>query len=433
MFELDLLAPGAQARRYRHDSGMADAGDGAQAGQQLIVESLARVGVLVARIGQIDAPGHQLLRRNPGIDGEIVEQAVDKDTGSGEEHEREGELRHDKHRGEPSFAMMTHAARAFLENLVDIGPGRAEGRHYAEEKAADDAQRGKVAEHRVVHGEVNPGGPHALRGKVEPVHAECGQAHSEQAAESAEQHALDQQLADYPPAGSTQGGADGHLAPAEQCPAQHHVGHVGAGDDENKSHRGQHEQEDYADAAAVIALMKGLNGGGNVLVDSGILLRKTAGNAVQFTRSLLQADAALEDAVRRDAAIVALGKLGRGRQRHVDIDAGGEFEAHGHDAHDGGGLAVDAHMAADHVPRTAVAVLPHAVAEDQHGRGAGLVVGGHKRAPQDGPGVQHGEDAGRGAQQMIALRGKVVLADDAAVILPALEGFEGGRLRAKIL
>ena len=140
----------------------------------------------------------------------------------------------------------------------------------------------------------------------------------------------------------------------------------------------------------------------------------------------------LEQAEDLELAVVALQGVGGGGERHPEVYGGGEHEAAGHDADDGGGFLVDADLAADDRRRAGVAILPDGVADHEDGRGAGQGVGGQEVAAKDGVDVQHGENAGGGALEVIGLGRIAGLAENAFLIGGAFEGGEGAGLGAVV-
>ena len=119
------------------------------------------------------------------------------------------------------------------------------------------------------------------------MHAELGKTEAQEAAEGAEQQAFDEELADDAPAGCAECCADGDFALASKGTAEHHVRDIGAGDEQDKTHGGEHEQEDDADAAAIKALLKCEDTDTEVLV-GGILAREAQGDAIQFKGGLAE-------------------------------------------------------------------------------------------------------------------------------------------------
>jgi hypothetical protein len=161
---------------------------------------------------------------------------VHEDAGAGEQHEGERELEDDQSGGKPASAVTADGARAVLQDLVQVGARSAQGRRDAKGQAAEDAERGEVAEDGVVHGELHPiGFADVCGGEREPANAKDAEGKTESAAKHAERDTLDEQLADDAPAGGAECGADGHLTLAADGAAEHHVGDVGAGDEEDES------------------------------------------------------------------------------------------------------------------------------------------------------------------------------------------------------
>ena len=89
MFQLDLLPVCAQSRPIRSNYGVRHPGQFAQARQELIVKTLARIGIFVAGVGQLQRCHRQVRRWDKEIDRETVQQRSDKNAGSGEQHQRQ--------------------------------------------------------------------------------------------------------------------------------------------------------------------------------------------------------------------------------------------------------------------------------------------------------------------------------------------------------
>src|SRR6202008_1683315 len=100
---------------------------------------------------------------------------------------------------------------------------------------------------------------------------------AEYAAYRAKKHAFDQKLANDTPARGSKCCANRHFALTADGAAQHHVGDIGAGDEQNEADGSQHEQEDHAYIAAVVVLMEGFDDDADVLVRVGILNGEAAG------------------------------------------------------------------------------------------------------------------------------------------------------------
>jgi hypothetical protein len=178
--------------------------------------------------------------------------------------------------------------------------------------------------------------------------------------------------------------------------------------------------------------MEGHDVGGGVLVGVGVLRGEAVGDAGDFSVSGLDFDAGAENAEDLELAVVALHVVGRGGEGHPEVDSGGEHEAFGHDTDDGGGLLVDTDLAADDGERAGVALLPDGVADHEDGRGAGLSVGWGEVAAEDRVHVEHGEDAGGSALEMVGLGRNAGLAEDALLIGACFEGLEGMGLSAVV-
>ena len=119
------------------------------------------------------------------------------------------------------------------------------------------------------------------------MHAERGEPQAEQAAQTAEKQAFDEKLADDSPARCAQRGADGHFALAAESAAQHHVGDIGAGNDQHEPDRGKHQQKDDTDAAAVKAFMECRTLAPMSLSTVGVLAGEASGDTVELGAGVL--------------------------------------------------------------------------------------------------------------------------------------------------
>ena len=176
---------------------------GPELGQEFFVELPAGLGFFVALVpalGQLDAGGENVLRTHKGVERLRGEEAADHQARAGEEHDGQRELKNDERAGQPA-AVAAAAGRTVLHRGVEVHARGAQGGHEAEEDAAQDRQRGEVAEGHPVHLEEDPVGfAYIADRKVEGVDPEGRQPEAEQPAERAEQHALDEELADDLPA-----------------------------------------------------------------------------------------------------------------------------------------------------------------------------------------------------------------------------------------
>ena len=131
-------------------------------------------------------------------------------------------------------------------------------------------KRSEISKDGVINRELYPIWlAYVFSGKSEPVHSHRGKAKSKNATKYAEQYALDKQLSNHPPTRRAEGRANGHLPLPSQRPAQHHIGHIGAGNQKYKAHCGKHQQEDEPNISAVIVLMKSFGDDGRSLSVAG--------------------------------------------------------------------------------------------------------------------------------------------------------------------
>jgi hypothetical protein len=111
-------------------------------------------------------------------------------------------------------------------------------------------------------------------------------------------------------------------------------------------------------------------------------------------------------------------------QRHPQIGVERKLEAERHHADDGGRLSIDAHGAADHGWRSAIAVLPSGVSEQHHAGRARLSVGGGEGAAPDRRDVQQVEQAGSHALHRKRLRREVLIDEPRLVGISSLQSLE---------
>ena len=98
VLDLDLALCRSHSGRVRCDGHMGHARKRPQTRQQLIIETLPRISVLIAIFRKIDARGHQLICGYRPIGGKAQDQTVNEDSGSAQQHEREGELKNNQRR-----------------------------------------------------------------------------------------------------------------------------------------------------------------------------------------------------------------------------------------------------------------------------------------------------------------------------------------------
>ena len=218
-----------------------DAGFGAEAvegvqegalglGRRRVAEGVIELGnVLALRLeAQLGAAGGQ--------------RAAHKQGGAEEQHEREGNLRHDQQvaAGEEAVeaAVGVGVGALLLEGAHEVGLGGAQGRPHGEEHGGHEAEAEGGEEHggarRRVDGEREVHrAEKGLQGIQQQVVAPKGDEQAERAAGEREQEALDDQLADDAAARGAEREADGDLARAGGAAGEEHVGEIEAGDEQD--------------------------------------------------------------------------------------------------------------------------------------------------------------------------------------------------------
>lgn len=353
------------------------------------------------------------------------EEAADHHAGAGEKDDRERELKDHESACEASALVRTGGRRAVLEGGVEIDAGGAEGGDEAEEEAAGDRDGGEVGEDGVVDFEKDPVGLADIAcGEVEGVDADGGEAETEEAAEAAKENAFDEELTDKLEAGGADGGTDGDVAGAGDGAGEHHVGDVGAGDEQHEEDGAEHHQENRANLVAVVGLVKRANERGEILVGDGEFGGEAAGDDGEVGAGLLEGDARAEKAEELERAVVAFFEFRGGREGEPKVFVGREAETGGHDADDGGGGAVEADGAADDVGGAGVAGLPDGVAEEDDDGRAGTGIVGGEIASKDRRGFEQVEEAGRDLHRAIALGWDGGLVDDGFHLARGFKAFE---------
>ncbi len=216
-----------------------------------------------------------------------------------------------------------------------------------------------------------------LGGGVEEPDTDGRQAKPHETADDRQQRALDQQLADDAPARRAQRDADGHFARAAGRSREQQVRDVGAGDQEYEADRAHQRQEHQLDRPAVHAIVERHDARADVLVGIGIIASQFSRDGVHLCLRLRHRDAVAqpaEDIQGRAGIALLFQELRRVRERHPQVGAGGKLEAFRHHADHRCWQLVDLDGAAENGRITAVAVLPHAVSQDDHGRRARPIV-----------------------------------------------------------
>ena len=114
-----------------------DARQRADAIQQLLVE-LLRADRRVTAEGRRDVERDEVVRLQTQIEQAQVPEAADEEAGAYQQHDRDGDLRHDEPLAQPHAARPAHdGADLILERRRQIRSGRAKRRHQAEHEARD--------------------------------------------------------------------------------------------------------------------------------------------------------------------------------------------------------------------------------------------------------------------------------------------------------
>ena len=281
---------------------------------------------------------------------------MDKEHGTGQEDEGEGELADDQHLPETVLRTVAgRAARPAFKRIVDRHAGGHPGRGDAKEKTRDQRSAEGEEQESPIEGEVefeSAGGE--LPGH--PVVGPDGNQNAEAAASGREETALGEKRLDQLGAGGAQRAADGEFTRPGDGPREQQVRQVRTGDQQHEAGQADEQEDDLLAGA--------LEGGGKrhgaqrvVLVFFRIAFGETGGDRGEPGRGLgggYPLTIASDDIV--GVILPAAEFLRRQGERPVDFGrVEGSWIAgrrRGH-ANDLVRLAVQPHGAADHAPVTA--------------------------------------------------------------------------------
>jgi hypothetical protein len=286
-------------------------------------------------------------------------------------------------------------------------------REEAEQDAGHEGRRQREGEDDGVEADlVQARQVRRLQGHEQPEEA-VSEAEAEDAAEQAQRHALQQQLARDPSASGAERHAHGELLLPPLHAHQQEVRHVRAGDEQHEADRAHQHPEHVADVAHEV-LLEGPQAGGDVRVLEQLLaVPGRGGEALEGDgkqprhvrvrlgdrRSRLETrDRLVAEVAEEDLGPVELeGEIELGL--HVE-----EAERAGHHPDDLVSLAVDDEPPADRPGIAAQPRLPVRVAQDDGGWAPRLVVLGRERPAQERGHAEQREDAVRDAKDRHALR-----------------------------
>ena len=170
-------------------------------------------------------------------------QAAREESGADQRHQREGHLRHHQHgAGMPGAVESRRRAGSFLEIGGQIGPGRSQGRHQAEQHSGGN--RDARGEHQHLRIQLQTEARMVEKGRTQrpqQVARPASQKQAGGAAPNCQQKTLRQHLADQPAATRAHRQPDRDLPMPPGGPRQQQVGHIGARDQQHQGgNRHQH-------------------------------------------------------------------------------------------------------------------------------------------------------------------------------------------------
>ena len=309
------------------------------------------------------------LRLEAWIDTQHLEKTADRQAGSCEQDHRERNLGYDKpaaHRA-PAHAA-GGAPSAVFQRAHQVGTRRTQSRCQAEQDTGEhrDAERkqkypavdrdASFVGHIVGRDERDdePRGPH-------------GEQHAERSSHYRQQHALREELAHEPAPASADGQAHGNFTGAPGGPGQLQIGHVDAGDEQQKPDGREQQMQAVGHLAAGRSDVHIVEQHRAQLAFR-IVVRAFRGQLdVELVQLLLCGvlrDAGREPHDDRDAA----GVLQIGAERQPERLVCKPAETRRHDADDGARHIVQRDGVADRVRIAREEALPEPIAEHNHGR-----------------------------------------------------------------
>ena len=308
--------------------------------------------------------------RNPGIHPRQPIEAARRETGAGQQHQRERDLRRDQHAAEtaPPARGSAVAAHVFQED-GEVGTRRHDRRGETEDEPRDERQPETEEQNADVH--LHGAGARQIGGRDGHQRPDAPRAEQQPggAAGQREHHAFRQQLAHQAPAPGAEGGAHRDFARSRRRAREQQVRDVDARDQQHEADRAEqdperpliglrHRVQQRLHADRIAGDPRG-KAAGDVLLDPiEVLLR------LRDRHTVAQPGHGAD--VVRAALVVGVGLL-RERERHPQLGVVRKVESRGHHAGDFIALAFQRDRAADDTWIAAVDATPHAVA-DEHDR-----------------------------------------------------------------
>ena len=369
-----------------------DRADPAQPLREMLKQQRSRLGLRVFSQRQRQSHRQHARAVDPEIHAVQRQEAPHHEAGAGQQHHRQRDLDHDQRAGPAPGARTAGAAApaaAVFHHLVEIALRHVQRRGETEQHTGREADRAEEDEDDRIHRERHPVRLADVGGdlRVEPLDAEMP--------------ARGRARLRSRPAGRSPPAAAGRCASASRRArrarrsratgwwrGRAEIGDVGAGDQQHEADGAHQREENEPELRASGALVEGDEVWLVVLVGVRVVVGEARRSRLDLRRGLRQGDAVGEPADRLEVARVALrlAQLGGNlRDRHPQIVVEGELHVGRHHANHRRGEAVDADGARQDPGIAVVAVLPEAVAQDDRGRRADLIVFRPEIAAEDWP------------------------------------------------
>ena len=293
---------------------------------------------------------------------------------------------------------------AFLERALKVGAGSRQRRRQPKEQCREPCQRQSKRENRQIHADgVDAGNIRRHARHHSPQNSE-GQKEAQPGSRQSQQQIFRRQLAKQTRAPSAQRQPYGDFPLAVRRTAQEKVGDIGAGDEQDKAHSAQQQEQECSDLAHHLAAERQSHGAKLYPVAElrRVSLEDSISNRFDVGVGAGQANAGLQS--RQDAVIEIVTFIGQflAREGHGNEDVRrvallhaleGEGKASRHDADHRIGLAVQRHRPPDDPGVRTEAPLPQRVSQDGD-RVPGLIFVGRKRASEHWLYAQQRKQAG---------------------------------------
>ena len=270
--------------------------------------------------------------------------------------------------------------------------------HEAKEHAGQEGDEHREGEHARVDGDlVDPWQIRRQQG-AEQIQQHGSHPEPRRASQDAEQQAFREQLPDQSAPSCANGLAQRDLPPARRGAGEQQVADISRGDQQDERH-GPHQHEQARAHVACEVLVEGTDGDRDVLVRSWVRVPRARHDRLELRGRRTRGNATMEAGDHlKEVLRSRLPQLRRepGRDPELRVPVG-KAERQRHHTDDHRCTVVDQNRASNHLPVAAEHPLPRAVAEDDDRSCAGLVVPCGQRAPEQGAGLQHLEDAAHAA------------------------------------